>query len=97
MIYHLKVSNRFKRELKKLDKKDILKVKTALDNLLEDPFADNHDVIPIVDHNEPPMYRLRIGNYRIIYVVTDDDIKAGLIFDRKKGYKRYLPFEQYFR
>ena len=97
MIYRLKVSNRFKRELKKLDKSDILKIKNALDNLLEDPFADNNDVTPIVDHKEPPMYRLRVGNYRIIYVVTYNDIKAGLIFDRKKGYKRYLPFEQYFR
>lgn len=97
MIYRLKVSNRFKRELKKLDKSDILKIKNALDNLLEDPFADNNDVTSIFDHKEPPMYRLRVGNYRIIYIVTDDDIKAGLIFDRKKGYKRYLPFEQYFR
>ncbi|EHQ34355.1 hypothetical protein Metlim_0203 [Methanoplanus limicola DSM 2279] len=47
MIYHLKGSNRFKRELKKPDRKDILKKKYAQNNLLTGPFADRHDTIPM--------------------------------------------------
>ena len=49
MNYKLKVSNRFKKELKKLDKEDVHKIKEALDNLLKDPFATNDDIIAIVD------------------------------------------------
>jgi len=96
MNYKLKVSNRFKKELKKLDKEDIHTIKEALDNLLKDPFAGNDDIIPIVDQKNPQMYRMRVGNYRIIYIVQDDEVRAGIIFDRKKGYKRFSPLKQYF-
>lgn len=96
MTYTLKVSNRFKKELKKLDKEDIQKIKKSLENLLKDPFASDDDIIPIVDQKNPQMYRLRIANYRIIYVVQDDEVRVGIIFDRKKGYKRFFPLNQYF-
>ena len=96
MNYRLKVSNRFKKELKKLDKEDIHTIKEALDNLLKDPFASSENIIPIVDQKNPQMYRMRIGNYRIIYIVQDDEVRVGIIFDRKKGYKRFSPLKQYF-
>jgi len=96
MNYRLKVSNRFKKELKKLDKEDIHTIKESLDNLLKDPFASNENIIPIVDQKNPQMYRMRIGNYRIIYIVQDDEVRVGIIFDRKKGYKRFSPLKQYF-
>ena len=96
MRYKLKVSNRFKKELKNINKEDIRKIKEALDRLLKDPFADNDNILPIVDQKNPQMYRLRVGNYRIIYIVLDDEVRAGILFDRKKGYKRYTPFKKYF-
>lgn len=96
MNYKLKVSNRFKKELKKLDKEDIHTIKEALDNLLKDPFASHENIIPIVDQKNPQMYRMRVGNYRIIYIVQDDEVRVGIIFDRKKGYKRFSPLNQYF-
>ena len=37
--------------------------------------------------NFEPAYRLRIGNYRILFDVFDDTIEIGRILHRKESYK----------
>ncbi|MCI5143990.1 MAG: type II toxin-antitoxin system RelE/ParE family toxin [Candidatus Electrothrix sp. AR3] len=37
--------------------------------------------------NFQPAYRVRVGNYRILFDVTDDTIEIGRILHRKESYK----------
>ncbi|NOQ34832.1 MAG: type II toxin-antitoxin system RelE/ParE family toxin [Methylococcaceae bacterium] len=37
--------------------------------------------------NFEPAYRLRVGDYRILFDVTEDTIEIGRILHRKKSYK----------
>ena len=46
------------------------------------------DIKPLKNTN-PLKYRLRVGEYRIIYVVKDDAVPVIDVFKRGKGYTRY--------
>ncbi|WPE18817.1 type II toxin-antitoxin system RelE family toxin [Candidatus Thioglobus autotrophicus] len=37
--------------------------------------------------NFEPAYRLRIGNYRILFDVLDDTVEIGRVLHRKDSYK----------
>ena len=38
--------------------------------------------------NFEPAYRLRVGNYRILFDVFEDNIEIGRILHRKESYKK---------
>ena len=65
------------------------RVEDALTSLEDDPFRrkSGSDIKKLVTPDEPPLYRLRIGDYRAIYFVVNDEIKVTEIIHRSKGYK----------
>ncbi|MHA1730035.1 MAG: type II toxin-antitoxin system RelE family toxin [Promethearchaeota archaeon] len=76
-------------QLKLLDSKLSDRIKNQLKNLEKDPFSPRSgaDIKRLVSISEPPLSRLRIGNYRAIYFVIGNEIKVTEIIHRSKGYK----------
>jgi mRNA interferase RelE/StbE len=72
-----------------LNTKQKKRVKDALASLQDDPFRkrSGSDIKKLVTPDEPPLYRLRIGDYRAIYFVVNHEVKVTEIIHRSKGYK----------
>ena len=67
-----------KKELKKLDKQVILRILQAVENLAEDPLQAGTKKLVGSDS----IYRIRVGDYRIIYniessILTIEIVKVG--------------------
>ena len=76
----IKKSKQVKKYLESQDKKTRERLEEALNKL---PVGD---VIPIV--NMPNTFRLRIGNYRAIFVCEDKIIKITVLDVRGQVYKK---------
>ena len=65
------------------------KVKDALLGLEDDPFRRRTgvDIKKLVTPDEPPLFRLRIGDYRAIYFVVEHEVRVTEIIHRSKGYR----------
>ena len=76
-------------QLSLLNAKQKKRVKEALENLEDDPFRrrSSSDIKKLVTPDEPPLYRLRFGDYRAIYFVADHEVKVTEIIHRSKGYR----------
>ena len=74
-------------QLKTLNKKIEERIKTGIKNLENGPFLarSGADIKKLVSKSDPPLYRLRIGDYRVIFFVIDKSVKVTEIFPRKKG------------
>ena len=69
MTFEVHLSSRAKGFLKRTDKELYNRIINKLNNLAEDPFP--HDVKRVVGQKER-VYRVRVGSYRILYVVFLD-------------------------
>ena len=63
------------KELRKIPNKDRIKVFEKIDELAEDPFIQGH--IKLSGYDD--LYRVRQGNYRIIYTVENGELKVHVI------------------
>lgn len=74
-----------KKELKRLDKKEISKILNEIEKLSNNPYTSNHKKILGTSY----IYRIRIGNYRIIYAVENKQliIEIVRVRHRKEVYK----------
>ena len=76
-------------QLSLLNTKQKKRVKDGLLNLEENPFKRRSgvDIKKLVTPDVPPLFRLRIGDYRAIYFVLKDEVRVTEIIHRSKGYK----------
>ena len=76
-------------QLSLLNSKQKKRVKDALLNLEENPFRKRSgvDIKKLVTPDEPPLFRLRIGDYRAIYFVLENEVRVTEIIHRSRGYK----------
>ncbi len=74
------------KELKKLDKKQIIKIINAVELLSDNPTANNCKKLIGSEH----IYRIRIGDYRIIYSIESNLLLIEIIKigHRKDIYKK---------
>lgn len=81
-------SETFQKQLKSVDKKLKKRIMDGLRNLGSDPYTPRTgaDIIP-VKGTDPQKYRLRVGDYRIVYVVEKDTVKVIEMFPRGRGYR----------
>ncbi len=70
-MYKVKVRSRFERAIKKLDKETQRIVIRELEILAEDPFA--HQNVRKISGIDKPFYRLRIGRWRVLYILITKD------------------------
>ena len=87
--YRVLLSQTVISQLSLLNPKQMKRVKDALANLEDEPFRrrSGSDIKKLVTPDEPPLYRLRIGDYRAIYFVADHEVKVTEIIHRSKGYR----------
>lgn len=76
-----------KKELKKLDRQAIPKIVEEVESLADDPYPVGHKKIQGSEHH----YRIRIGDYRVIYSIENDMLLIEIIRvgHRKKVYKKH--------
>ena len=87
-MYKVLVSRTFQRQFRNLPEKIQSRIRKGLKELESDPFRPrpNADIKALKDTN-PQKYRLRIGDYRVIYTVEDDIVKVIELFIRGRGYR----------
>jgi mRNA interferase RelE/StbE len=76
-------------QLNTLDANTKERIKREIQPLEDDPFQrrSGADIKRLVLSAEPPIYRLRVGDYRVIYIVVQDEVKITEVIHRSKGYK----------
>jgi mRNA interferase RelE/StbE len=64
-------------------------IKSHLQELEDNPFRrrSGADIKRLITHDGPPLFRLRIGDYRAIYFVVDHDVRVTEIIHRSRGYR----------
>jgi mRNA interferase RelE/StbE len=87
--YRVLLSQTAVSQLSLLNVKQKKRVKDALANLEDDPFRkrSGSDIKKLMTPDVPPLYRIRIGDYRAIYFVINHEVKITEIIHRSKGYK----------
>lgn len=69
--------------------KDSLKILKSYDNKTSDRLIIAIESIPLGDikklkgNNVPPLFRLRVGKYRVVYIVEDNDIIKVIKIDTR--------------
>jgi mRNA interferase RelE/StbE len=88
MKYRVLLSETARRQLKSLHIDVQERIKRALTKLNEDPYRSRSkgDIKKLIGPNRE-YYRLRIGNYRAIYVVEGRDVLVAKILLRSKAYQ----------
>jgi mRNA interferase RelE/StbE len=86
MKYTILVSRTFQKQFHSLENNVQERIASALKTLKDDPFRPRGADIKKLSRTEPTKYRLRVGNYRIIYAVEHKTVKVIEVFKREKGY-----------
>lgn len=55
----------------------------------EDPFRPRPgaDIRLLWAHDDPPLYRLRVGDYRVLYFVLEREVRETEILHRSQAYR----------
>jgi len=85
MTFKIILTRSAERELFKLQKSEIKKISKSIDSLQTNPRPKGY----IKLRGPENFYRIRIGNYRIIYSIDDTNklVEILIIRDRKEAYK----------
>lgn len=89
MSFALKIHREARKELDKLDNKSLIKIYSHLKELEREFFRPRPtaDIVKIKGNRSPPAYRLRIGSFRIEYLVLEAEhqVIISRIFRRHRG------------
>ncbi len=87
-IFDVFVSETAIKQLSKLETEVKERIKKHLFVLKENPFKPRSgaDIKKLSGFENPALYRLRIGDFRIIYSIQDSQVKVTEIMRRGKGY-----------
>ncbi len=85
--YRIEFTRSARKELERLPTKDRLHVAAAIELLSAVPRPAG--CRPVIGARQKGTYRIRIGNYRVVYVIRDDEllIIVGPIGHRKDVYR----------
>ncbi len=88
MAFRVQVSRTFERRFRKLPGPDQERLRKAFARLAEDPFQPRSGAdIRKLEGTDPPKYRLRVGDCRVIYAVVGEEVKVIDVFRRERGYR----------
>jgi mRNA interferase RelE/StbE len=85
--WHIELSSKAVKQFKKLDAQAKRKISAAIDELAKNPLSTNTKKLtaPI------DLYRIRIGNYRVIYEIENKKIKILVLhIAHRKDVYRFL-------
>ena len=84
----LLVSGTFSRQFRRLSSQMQARVRRALDSLADDPRRARPGCdIKRLAGVDPATYRLRVGDWRLIYRVTSRRVEIGDLVHRGRGYR----------
>lgn len=82
MTYKIKLYRSFAKEVKVLPSRDYHKLIKSIYQLATDPFPPGFKKLKT---SEDDYYRIRVGNYRVIYQVYNDEVEILII---KVGHRK---------
>ena len=83
MTYKIRYKSSVSRDLKKISKPVVSRIIDKLETTLsQDPYTGK-----LLTGEFKGLYRLRVGDYRIIYSIFDDSVLILRIAHRKKAYR----------
>ncbi len=89
MLYSVLVSKTFQKEFQQQSHEMQKQIRSAVKELQNDPYTTrSHCDIKLLKDTKPKKYRLRIGDYRIIYLIDKNDVKVIALLKREVGYSR---------
>lgn len=77
MNYQIEITEKIEKKIAKLPKKDKVRIVGAIDSLVENPRPDGCKKLQ--GNRKPPLYRVRAGNYRIIYSIQDEILRILVV------------------
>ena len=89
MEFEVLISETALKQIRKLEQETIQRIKKQLLCLKGDPFRKRSgaDIKKLKGFVNPKLYRLRVGDYRIVYTISGYVVKITEVFHRSKGYK----------
>lgn len=72
MKYDFHFTDEARAQLRQIQKKDALRILEKLALLGDDPYQDNNNVTAMQGYAD--RYRLRVGNYRVVYRIIDGEL-----------------------
>ena len=89
MQYKILVSRTFQKKFHQLQKNIQNSIRESLKKLESDPYTSRASCdIKSLKDTKPKKYRLRVSDYRIIYIIEHKEIKVIDLLKRKTGYSR---------
>ena len=89
MVYTVLVSRTFQKSFYELPKNAQDRIRKHLQELKEDPVTPRpHCDIKVLHDTDPRKYRLRVGDYRIIYLIEKQKVNVIELIKREVGYNR---------
>lgn len=87
-MFEVLVSSSFRRQFDALPRGDQKRIRRALEALRADPRTPRPgaDIKPL-HAADPPKHRLRVGTYRVIYLIEGRTVKVVEVFQRERGYR----------
>jgi len=75
--------------MREVDRKQRERLRIRLEELEGDPFRPRPkaDIKNCGQHRGITFYRLRVGDFRAVYVVDRDEVRVTEIFRRGRGYR----------
>lgn len=70
MKYRIEIAEKIEKKLNRISKKEKERIMERIDSLTENPRPD--DCKKLKGNQKSPLYRVRSGNYRIIYSIQDN-------------------------
>lgn len=81
MLYRIRFQTRALKDLRKLERYDAKRIIDAIEKLESDLSGD---VKKLTAHS--PKYRLRIGQFRVLFDIERDEITIHRVKDRREAY-----------
>ena len=82
MAYTIEIARPAQRQLKKLEAPIRRRVSRRIDQLANDPRPPG--VVKLTDVS-PPIYRVREGQYRVLYTINDDELVVLVVRVAHRG------------
>ena len=86
MAYNIVYKKSVQRDLKKLSKAEARRVL----NQVEEELSKNADTYPVLKGQFAGLRKYRVGEYRVIYAILEDDVLVLRISHRKDVYKKEI-------
>ena len=85
--FQVLLSETARKDLDAMGAKDAARIRRGLSQLATDPYrprsgADIRKLVAV----DPPLYRLRVGDWRALYFVVEDQVKVTSIRRRENAY-----------